>query len=253
MSELTGYIITGNNIATKKPARFYTDANIGNGSSSGSEGGNVEVVDSLTSTSATKALSANQGKVLNTKLALLSKTLQDSTNTFIITSDKYELELSTEKGTGIFNPACYYSNITITDSSVKLVEGGLYIFVPSTEKSVPNANYRNVRIRFGESGDYKPLLTADGRAITGSNVIITGTTFILIYRSNKVTTGGFHTLYDSNTTYATISENDLAENNTSARSITAEFLNSKVINKISNLETKINEIYEDYLEADSLI
>lgn len=123
-----------------------------------------------------------------------------STNTqFAITEDMFDLEYDDTKGVAPYSTSYGYTNITIhEDAGIEWVEGAIYNFILDTK--VSTSNYRNVRIRIGESGDWKPLMVLAGVAV-GSNVFIKAINSIFIYKSTYQANGALHVLYDTNTTY----------------------------------------------------
>ena len=122
-------------------------------------------------------------------------------NYFIITEDMVTVTTEDTYGVAPYSTSYYYTNITINDSSVKWVEGGLYYFVINT-KMVVTSSYRNVRIRIGTSGDWKPLMGAGASILAGSSYFIKSENRMYMYKSTYQSGGALHLHSDNNTTYA---------------------------------------------------
>lgn len=124
-----------------------------------------------------------------------------NSNQFVITEDMFDLELDATKGVAPYSTSYGYTNITIHDDlGIEWVEGATYTFILNTK--VSTSNNRNVRVRIGESGDYKPLCIPAGTIATGSTWFVKTATVQTMYKSTVITTGALHLVgYDTNTTY----------------------------------------------------
>lgn len=123
-----------------------------------------------------------------------------STDTqFVITEDMFDIAFDSTKGVAPYSTSYGYTNITIhEDAGVKWVEGAMYSFVLDT-KVATSAN-RNVRVRIGESGDWKPVMVTSSIA-SGSSVFIKAVNSVFFYKTTYQANGALHCLYDTNTTY----------------------------------------------------
>ena len=118
---------------------------------------------------------------------------------YCITEDMFDLEYDDTAGVAPYNTSYKYTNITIhKDAGVRWKEGALYWFILDT-KVATSAN-RNVRVRIGEDGDWKPVMVTSAVA-TGSTVFIKAINCVFIYKSVYQPKGALHCFYDTNTTY----------------------------------------------------
>lgn len=124
-----------------------------------------------------------------------------STNTqFVITEDMFDLEFDDTKGVAPYNTSYGYTNITIHDNAgVEWVEGASYTFVLDTK--VSTSVNRNVRVRIGESGDWKPLMLRSGAIAPGVTYFIKAVNIPFQYSTKYQTTGALH-IVEYNTTYS---------------------------------------------------
>lgn len=123
-----------------------------------------------------------------------------STNTqFVITEDMFDIEYDATKGVAPYSTSDGYTNVTIhDDAGVEWVEGAIYSFVLDT-KVAKSAN-RNVRVRIGEEGDWKPVMVASDIAV-GSTVFVKEINNIFFYKTTYQENGALHCFYDTNTIY----------------------------------------------------
>ena len=123
-----------------------------------------------------------------------------STNTqFVITEDMFDLEYDDTKGVAPYSTSYGYTNVTIhDDTGVEWVDGASYSFVLDTK--VADATHRNVRVRIGESGDWKPLMNRSGTVVSGSTYFIKAMTIPYRYQTNYQPDGALHSV-EWNTTY----------------------------------------------------
>lgn len=125
-----------------------------------------------------------------------------STNTqFNITEDMFDIEYDDTKGVAPYNTSYGYTNVTIKeDAGIEWVDGGIYTFVLDTK--VATSTYRNVRLRIGESGDWKPLMGLSSAIAAGSTFFIKARAIPFQYKSTYIEDGALHTMYyDTDTTY----------------------------------------------------
>ena len=122
-------------------------------------------------------------------------------NYFIITEDMVTVTTEDTYGVAPYSTSYYYTNITINDSSVKWVEGGLYFFVINT-KMVVDSSHRNVRIRIGTSGDWKPVMGDSSSILAANSYFVKTYNTVFTYKSTHQSNGALHKASDSNTIYA---------------------------------------------------
>lgn len=157
------------------------------GGSSGGGGASVPVVDNLTSTSTTSALSANQGKVLKGMI-----------KSFAITEDMVTVVKDSTYGEAPYNTSYKYTSITISkDSGIEWVRGATYFFVIDTKMVVASAN-RNVRVRIGDDGEWKPVCGYTTTIMAGSTYFVKAQNILFTYKETSIASGALHQLYDAN-------------------------------------------------------
>lgn len=191
--------------------------------------------------------------------AEISKVQPGKTYAFAISPDMYELVLNPTKGVSPYNPSYGYVDITIKEETgVKWVEGGMYTIMVANSNydgkhpAVTNT-YRNGRVRIGENGTWYPLVTvATNQVITASNILNVNQTTVMVFKKNAYPDGALHCLYVTTYSIATQAEID-AGTSTAARLISPKLMMDNYGSKIAALETKMNEVYDDYLTADSLL
>ena len=122
-------------------------------------------------------------------------------NAIIITEADVTVTTDDTKGVAPYNTSYGYTNITInTVDSSKLHDNMLFLFLCSGSL-VSTSTYRNVRIRFGSSGSWIPLYRTT-RIASGSTYLSTNSSRYIYYTTRIISTGGFHILTDSNSTYS---------------------------------------------------
>lgn len=170
---------------------------------------------------------------------------------FAISPEMYDMEFDPTKGVDPYNKSYGYTNITIhEDAGVEWVEGGIYTIM--VRENVSNT-YRNGRVRIGVNGAWYPLVTvATNQVITASNVLNVNQTTVMVFKKNAFPEGALHCVYVTTYSIATQAEID-AGTSTAARLISPKLMMENYGSKIAALETKTDEIYEDYTTADSLL
>lgn len=118
----------------------------------------------------------------------------------MIIEDDVEVSKDDTKGIAPYSTSYGYTNITITNPNIHAVEGGIYSFIIDTKMVVASSN-RNVRVRFGEDGEWHPMMNYTTSAIGGNTYFVKNMTCVFQYKSTIRTEGAFHLLYDANTTY----------------------------------------------------
>lgn len=178
---------------------------------------------------------------------------------FAISPEMYEIVLDPTKGVDPYNPSYGYTNITIKeDAGVEWVEGGMYTIMVANSNydgkhpAVTNP-YRNGRVRIGENGTWYPLATvATNQVITASNILMANQTTVMVFKKNAYPDGALHCLYV--TTYSLITQAEIdAGTSTASRVVSPKLLMDNYGSKIAALETKMDEVYEDYTTANSLL
>lgn len=128
-------------------------------------------------------------------------TTQDTVNLFCITEDMVTVEQDATKGVAPYSTSYGHTNITIVpDAGVEWVEGGIYSFVVNTKLVVASA-YRNVRVRIGTDGAWKPCMDTSA-IIAGSSYFVKALNTLWQYKSSYQAGGALHKLTDNNSTYA---------------------------------------------------
>lgn len=118
---------------------------------------------------------------------------------FVITEDMFDLEYDDTKGVAPYSTSYGYTNVTIhDDAGVEWVEGASYSFVLDTK--ISDSTYRNVRVRIGESGDWKPLMSRGGVITVGSTYFTKVVNVPYRYQTNYQQNGALHVV-EYNTTY----------------------------------------------------
>ena len=125
--------------------------------------------------------------------------VKENINCFTITEDMVTVEKDATKGTAPYSTAYGYTNITINDNSIIWKEGAIYVFVVNTAMAV-NSAYRNVRVRIGEDGDWKPMMDTSS-IMSGSTYMVMGINTNFQYKTVYQSTGALHRQTDTNTTY----------------------------------------------------
>lgn len=131
----------------------------------------------------------------------VSQDILDSKTFFIITEDMVSVDTTETSGVAPYSTSYKYTNVTITDPDVKWVENGLYYFVIDTKLVVQSA-YRNVRIRMGATGDWKPLMNQSTSILAGSSYFTKAQNRLYVYKTTHQANGAVHVISDNDTTYA---------------------------------------------------
>lgn len=134
---------------------------------------------------------------------------------------------SSAKGVAPYSTSYYYTNITVNDLTEDDLTEGLLIMPLVVSKMVVASSYRNVRIRFGASGSWHPVMTST--AILGGSSYFTATNYRLYqYRTNTRSEGAFHLMTDSNSTYSLMTDAEIAAGTaTTGRTISAALWKTK--------------------------
>lgn len=141
---------------------------------------------------------------------------QQENKYFVITEDIVTVEQDSVYGVAPYNTSYYHTNITINENAgIRWVEGGLYQFVVDTSMVV-DSQHRNVRVRIGSSGDWKPVMNASGTVLAGVSYFLKNQFRIFCYKSTYQNNGAIHLESDDNTTYNKL------ENILSANSLTVD-------------------------------
>lgn len=119
----------------------------------------------------------------------------------IIGPNDATIERDDTKGVSPYNTGYGYTNITLnTITPDKLKSGFLLMLLCDNDDFKVDSAYRNTRIRFGSSGAWIPLYLTSSIA-NGSSYLGAYSSRILYYSRHLVSTGAFHVLTDSNSTY----------------------------------------------------
>lgn len=125
--------------------------------------------------------------------------VKENVNCFTITEDKVTVERDATKGTAPYSASYGYTNITINDNNIVWKEGAIYVFVVNTAMAV-NSAYRNVRVRIGKTGDWKPMMDTSA-IMNGSSFMVMGINTNFQYKTVYQSAGALHRQTDTNTTY----------------------------------------------------
>lgn len=167
---------------------------------------------------------------------------------FVITEDIVTVvKDSSAKGVSPYSTSYYYTNITINeDAGIEWIEGAQYYFIVNSALIV-TSTYRNVRVRIGEQGDWKPLYYNSAVA-TGSSFFTKAYSTICTYKSTYQTNGALHIL--ANTFYSTMSQTELNTGTaTTGRLISAYLLKTNLNNK-QDKESGKGLSTNDYTDSD---
>lgn len=122
----------------------------------------------------------------------------------VLTESNCTVEKSTEYGVAPYSTSYRYTNVTVNGMSESDLAEGLLIMPVCAGTLIVASGYRNVRIRFGENGNWHPLFGTT--SILAGSSYWTATVYRLYqYRTNTRSEGAFHVLTDSNSTYSTYS------------------------------------------------
>lgn len=112
---------------------------------------------------------------------------------------------SEDVGVSPYNASYKYTNITVNTMTEDDLTQGLVICPIVVSTMVVESAYRNVRIRFGSNGSWKPVMNSSTTILAGSSYFATSQIRFYMYKTNLVTGGAFHMFADSNTTYSMMS------------------------------------------------
>lgn len=130
----------------------------------------------------------------------LSKVAQQSGKKIhIVSISNTTVTTDTTKGVSPYNASYGYTNITINDVEENSIED-LMLLVECTGSLVVAGATRNIRIRFGNNGEWIPVYYGTSIA-SGSTYFTNGSQRLLHYSTNVVATGAFYVLTDKDTTY----------------------------------------------------
>lgn len=128
-----------------------------------------------------------------------------NTEFLLITEDMVTVATDSTKGVAPFSTSYGYTNITVNDiAESKLKEGLVILPIVNTKMVVASAN-RNVRIRFGETGTWHPIMGAGSSILAGSSYFAKSEIRAYVYSSKYQSGGAFHMFGDSNSTYSNAS------------------------------------------------
>jgi len=107
------------------------------------------------------------------------------------------------KGVSPYNTGYGYTNLTVDTDSVKITEADLAngTIIGIQLSAAVGSSYRNVRIRFGESGTWIPLFYTTA-ILAGSSYLGASSYRQFIYTTGVWSSGAFHMINDSNSTYS---------------------------------------------------
>lgn len=185
---------------------------------------------------------------------------------YVIMEDMVDVTTDATKGVAPYSTSYGYTNITIDGISEDDLTTGTILVPIINTKMVVASSYRNVRIRFGESGSWKPVFSTTG--ILGAySWFVKGQMIFLTYSTEVYASGAFHKNYDKDTTYSAITKSevttgtattsrcvtgkvmaeilaDYAKSTDVPAAVTDEHINSLIDAKIGTLETLADEISE---------
>lgn len=174
---------------------------------------------------------------------------------FVITEDMVTVAQDATKGVSPYNTSYGYTNITINDNAgVEWLVGATYNFIVNTKMVVASA-YRNVRIRIGTSGDWKPLYFSSSVA-AGSSYFTKAYNTVCTYKTTYQSAGAVHILSDNNTTYTAMTQAEIdTGTSTTSRLITPKVLKDNLNTKYdaSNPSGFITSSYHDNTKQDVLV
>lgn len=182
-------------------------------------GANKTIVDSALSSTSTNPV---QNKVINTAISNLNNNFSthngnadihvtatdketwnsklDNSDFLVITEDMVTVTKDDTKGVAPYNTSYGYTTITINAYDESILNEGMIIFpIVNSSMVVASAN-RNVRIQFGAEGSLLPVLSTTS-AISGYTYFAKAQHRLFYYSTKYVSTGAFHMLTDSNSTY----------------------------------------------------
>lgn len=182
-------------------------------------GANKTIVDSVLSSTSTNPV---QNKVINTAISNLNNNFSthtgnadihvtatdketwnsklDNSDFLVITEDMVTVTKDDTKGVAPYNTSYGYTTITINTYDESILNEGMIIFpIVNSSMVVASAN-RNVRIQFGAEGSLLPVLSTTS-AISGYTYFAKAQHRLFYYSTKYVSTGAFHMLTDSNSTY----------------------------------------------------
>lgn len=140
----------------------------------------------------------------NTDTKLESDNVQDAivennnyiTNKLIIiNSSNCEITKDSTKGVAPYNTSYGYTNITITDTSLEIIDGTIMaLFI---DAAVASAN-RNVRIRIGKDSTRWIPLFKNTTILAGHTYLTEGVLRLFVYSEDRYETGALHMVVDDN-------------------------------------------------------
>lgn len=145
----------------------------------------------------------------------------------VLTEDMVSVTKTATKGVAPYSTSYYYTDITVNTMTESDLHEGLLIMPIVATTMVVASSYRNVRIRFGTSGAWHPVM--------GSTTILAGSSYFTAtnyrlyqYRTNTRSEGAFHLMTDSNSTYSLMTDAEIAAGTaTTGRTISAALWKTK--------------------------
>lgn len=124
----------------------------------------------------------------------------DNSDFLVITEDMVTVTKDDTKGVAPYSTSYGYTTITINVYDESILNEGMIIFPIVNSSMVVESANRNVRIQFGTDGSLLPVLSTTS-AISGYTYFTKAQHRLFYYSTKYVSTGAFHMLTDSNSTY----------------------------------------------------
>lgn len=124
----------------------------------------------------------------------------DNSDFLVITEDMVTVTKDNTKGVAPYSTSYGYTTITINVYDESILNEGMIIFPIVNSSMVVESANRNVRIQFGTDGSLLPVLSTTS-AISGYTYFTKAQHRLFYYSTKYVSTGAFHMLSDSNSTY----------------------------------------------------
>lgn len=166
-----------------------------------------------------------------------SSTGSSKNNVLIITEDNVTVKKDSTKGVDPYNTSYGHTNITVNNVSESDITEGIMIAPVIVSSLVVGSSYRNIRIRFGESGRWIPVMSTTA-ILTGNNFFKKDVYRLYQYRTDVINTGAFHMMTDSNTTYSVMPSDEANVGTaTTGRLVSAQLLKSILDNRLSEVSS----------------